>query len=147
MIRTIFAVALAFIAFALLTTVLWALFGYDAHVMPPRVFLGFSLLCEIFFALGAGAFAAWFARDRAVGASKALAGVMLASGFASLVFNPAGYPLWVPWSTILLLAPACFFGGTFLYKPVHSSRNSNTQPHIFDLAKRAVKNVDSRRKS
>ena len=114
MLRSILSVSIGFIAWYIHIVILWVLFGYSAEREPPQEFLAFSLCVEALFAAGAGYISGLIARNKALlhglllGAVFALFGVV---GVIVYILRDYTTPLWVPLSTILIIAPCAALGG------------------------------------
>lgn len=109
--RSLVSVVAGFLGLMTATAGLWFLFGYGLDEIPPQRFLIFSLACEVVFAAASGYLTAWIAGSKQGAHSLALAVVIVLHGVVSLPAAPANYPLWVPLSTIFVLAPCSLLGG------------------------------------
>jgi hypothetical protein len=126
MVRSIFSVVAGFVVLVGLTAGLWAAFGVTDPTDVSSAFVLFSVVCEVVFALGAGLLTAWIAGRHGGRHAAYLAAVVVLQGLAQAVFGGAELPLWVPLSTVLLVAPCCFLGGLI--------RPRNTPPGASPLA-------------
>lgn len=111
MIRSIVGIVVGYMVFVAATVGLWSAFGYGADEIPSEGFYLFSLILEMLFALCSGYLAALIAGRRAGLHATILAVFFVLVGVASLFASPDRGPWWVPWSTILILAPCVGLGG------------------------------------
>ena len=122
MLRSIISIIAGFILWYVLIVILWVLFGYSVQNKPPEGFLIFSLLIEIIFAVGAGYVTALIANK----GKEQLHGFILGIVFAVLgmvdvivcLVKEIQDPLWIPISTIVIIAPCAVLGGWLRSKRV-----------------------------
>jgi integral membrane sensor domain MASE1 len=122
MLRSILSIVAGFICWYIAVVIMWVAFGYGPGDMPSDGFLLFSILPEAIFAVGCGYLTALIARKKEVLHSIILGGVFVVYGIISLVLNNSEgyqYPIWVPLSTIFILAPCIVLGGWLRKKRIH----------------------------
>jgi hypothetical protein len=111
MIRSVVAVVAGFVAFVVLTTLVWLAFGLGPGDVPSESLLLLSLAFEAVFSVLGGYLTATIAGARGARLAAVLAAVMGLYGLVGLFVGCDAYPMWVHLSTMLVLAPCCYLGG------------------------------------
>lgn len=111
MIRSIISIIAGYIAWMVTVWILWTVFDYGMQDVPPTGFLIFSVFPESVFGLSSGYLSAVIAKRHALKHSMILAGLFVIGGIVSLIFKMSQYPVWVPLTTIFIVAPCIAVGG------------------------------------
>jgi hypothetical protein len=110
MLRTIAAVAIGYLVFAVSAVTLFAVSGQDPKAPASARFMIAGIVYGVLFAFVAGYVAAALARRK--GAALVVAAIMGVIAAVSLALQPAGSAVWSSVATLLLMAPAVVVGGT-----------------------------------
>jgi len=119
MLRSVIAVVVAYLGFAVSALALFRLSGHDPHAPASLIFMGLSVLYGMFFAVVSGFIAAWLARRGELEHSLAVATLIAVVGAASILATP-GQAIWTQVSALLIMAPMAMAGG-YLRKRQKSS--------------------------
>ena len=111
MIRSIISVIAGYLVWMGATWIVWILFGYGIHDVPPTGFLVFSVLYESLFGLGGGYLTGVIAKRHIFRHSMVLAAFFAIGGVVSIIFETGQFPVWIPLSTIFITAPCVALGG------------------------------------
>jgi hypothetical protein len=106
--RSILAVVVGYLIFAVSVAVLFGVSGQDPHVFPSLAFLTFSTLCGVGFALLAGVVAVRIGTERS---GVDVAGLIAASAVVSMVVQWRAGSIWSQITVLLFMVPAAIVGG------------------------------------
>jgi hypothetical protein len=113
MLRSVAAVLMGYLLFALTAEAFFLLSGRDPHASAGAAFMAVTILYGLFFSILGGYVAALVA-----GAGKyeiehafAVATLIAAIGAASLIAEAPGESKWTQLSAVLIIAPAAILGG------------------------------------
>ena len=111
MARSVVAVVVGYLIFALSAFALFQVSGRPPHQAAPMSFMLGSIVCGMIFALVGGFVAAWLARRRPVAHGVAVAAVVALGAAVSLLTTPAGSAVWSQVAALALMAPCAVLGG------------------------------------
>lgn len=110
-VRSVAAVIVGYVVFAVSAVALFVVAGRDAHAAAPATFMIFSTAYGLLFAALGGYLAALIGGRREMLHATILA-VILAAGAASSMFTrPEGGTLWAQIAALLFMTPAATLGG------------------------------------
>lgn len=121
MLRSVIAVIAGYLVFTASAVALFKITGRDPHAPAGLVFMGLSVLYGMCFAAVGGFVSAWLARRWEFEHSLAVAGLIAASGAASLVARPGQGALWTQLAAVLIMAPMAMAGGYLRLRQVGST--------------------------
>jgi hypothetical protein len=110
MARSIIAVLLAYLIFAISAAALFAMRGRDSHFVPSIGVAIYSIAYGMAFACAAGYCAALIARRKPIAHAGAVAAIMAVLAIVSMVLQREGSH-WSQVSTLLLMVPSAIGGG------------------------------------
>ncbi len=111
MIRSILAVIIGYLVFAVSAVLLFSLSGRDSHDVVPMWFLLISIVYGAFFAALGGYLAATIARRNKFRYAAILSIVIGTGALISLLSRPGKGAIWSQLSALLVMAPAAMIGG------------------------------------
>lgn len=118
MIRSILSIVTGYAVWTGATWLLWIAFGHGIKEVPPTGFLIFSVVCETIFGLATGYLAGLIAGRKPWLHGTVLAGLFVVGGVVSLINGSYWGILWIPLTTIFLIAPAISWGGWLRQKRI-----------------------------
>lgn len=111
MLRSVAAVIIGYLLFALSVSAFFQLSGHDPHAPAGILFMAGSILYGLFFSVLGGYVAALVAGKFEIEHSFAVATLIAAIGAASLIAESPADAEWTQLSAILIIAPAAILGG------------------------------------
>jgi hypothetical protein len=107
--RSVSAVLVGYLIFALSAVALFQLTGRDPHATQPLWFTISAVIYGIVFAGVGGAVAAWIAPQRPWLHAGVVAGILALGATVSLVASAGA--TWSQWAALVVMAPAAWLGG------------------------------------
>lgn len=117
--RTILAVILGYLIFAITAVALFRLSGRDPHASQPTWFMALAVFSGMAFAV-VGALVAGALASHRPHVYIALALLIAVGASVSLVTSPSSDATWSQWTALLLMAPSAYLAG----RVQHSRRAS-----------------------
>ena len=111
MLRSILAVVIGYLIFAVSAVLLFSLSGQDSHDVVPMWFLLISIAYGASFAALGGYLAATIARHNKFRHAAILSIVIGTGALISLLSRPGKGAIWSQLSALLVMAPAAMIGG------------------------------------
>ena len=109
--RSVVAVAIGYLIFALSAGTLFRISGRDPHTFPELGFLAFSLAYGVLFGALGGYIAGVIARRKEPQHAAIVAAVMALGALASVLGQPGHGSPWSQAAVLLVIVPATVFGG------------------------------------
>jgi len=109
--RSMVAVAIGYLVFALSAGALFRFSGRDPHVFPELSFLAFSVAYGVLFGALGGYIAGVIARQKEPQHAGIVAAVMALGALASVLGQTGQGSPWSQAAVLLLVVPATVFGG------------------------------------
>ena len=109
--RTVAAVIVGYLIFALSAVSLFRLSGRDPHALQPLGFVIASVIYGMVFAALGGVVAARLAPSRALLDAGSVAVLLALRAGVSLVASPGADATWSQWAALALMAPSAYVGG------------------------------------
>ncbi|HEY7095420.1 MAG TPA: hypothetical protein VH437_01770 [Terriglobales bacterium] len=117
--RSVFAVLLGYLVFALSGFALFRISGHDPHSSDSLSFMIVSVVYGAFFAALAGFVAALIGGRFEIEHSLAVAALIAAVGAASLLMSASGSSVWTQIAALLVMAPTAMGGGFLRSRMIH----------------------------
>jgi RsiW-degrading membrane proteinase PrsW (M82 family) len=111
MLRSVGAVIVGYLVFAVSAVTLFAVTGRDAHAEAPVWFMVGSTLYGMLFAFVGGYIAARLAGRSPVGHALAITAIIALGTLVSIFTRPAGGTIWSQLTALFLMAPLATVGG------------------------------------
>ena len=109
--RTVAAVTVGYLIFALSAVALFRLSGRDPHASQPLGLVIVSVIYGMVFAALGGVIAARLAPSRSLLHAGSVAVLLALGAGVSLVASPAADATWSQWAALALMAPSAWVGG------------------------------------
>src|SRR5262245_59811667 len=117
--RSIFAVLVGYLIFAVSGFALFKFSGHDPHSSDSLGFMILSIVYGVFFAALAGFVAAAIGGKFEIEHSLAVAALIAAVGAAALLISSTGSSVWTQLAALLVMAPAAMGGGFLRSRMLH----------------------------
>ena len=123
MIRSVLAVLIGYLLFAISGAAWFRLSGLDPHSVASPLFILGSILYGVFFSAIGGYVAATLGKRFPTEHSLAVATLIAALGAASLLAEAGKGAVWTQLSVLLIIAPAAMLGGYLRRRQVAATRS------------------------
>lgn len=110
-VRSVVAVLLGYMVFAVSALALFRLSGRDPHAAHDVPFMLWSVLYGVLFAALGGFLAAWVAESWEIEHALGVSCLIAVSGAISLLTQSADSAMWTQLAALLIMAPAALAGG------------------------------------
>ncbi len=125
--RSIFAVIIGYLIFAVSAVALFQLSGREPHTSHETSFMALSTLYGAFFAALAGYTAARLAGRNALRHAQFVALIIALLATLSLVTQYGKKAIWSELATLLLMAPCAVLGGLLRHRQLAAAENHATR--------------------
>lgn len=109
--RSVFAVVVGYVVFAVSTFMIFRLSGKDAHASASASYMAMTIVAGVLLAFAGGYVAAWLAGRKPVTHAAAMALILAAGASVSLAATIGKGAIWSQIAALALMAPSAVMGG------------------------------------